>query len=97
MDGFNEFEGPWNRRNFARSSPKQVTFESAVLFQLCVREGSEEMNQNLLALPAIQDEVQFSVTDLLAEGAQEFSPRKAVGRMAVHDDTIHIKHYTLQW
>lgn len=96
MDALNEFEGTWNGSDLGRGAPEQVALESAVLFQLCICERPKKVNENLFTFSPVHDKVQFSLGNLFPERAQEFPPCKTVGRMAVHNDAIHVEHYSLQ-
>src|SRR5580700_151057 len=84
------------RSYFEPHLPEYAIFALAEFLELEVRTVPKKVPQDVAALAAIQNEIQFGLRHLASEGLEKQPPSLAVHCMTVDEHTVHIKDDTAQ-
>ena len=75
---------------------KNIVLPSTQLLKLRIRAVAEKMSQDIAALAAIQNKIQLRLGHFPSQRLEKLTPRCAMHRMAIHENTIHIENDSAQ-
>jgi hypothetical protein len=70
---------------------EDAIFAPAEFFDVRVGTVPEKMAKDVAALAAIEDEIEFRVGDLPAQGVEKLAPGFAMGGVTIDEDAIHVE------